>query len=114
MLPNGKSLAEEGGPLEGSKARPPCTGAPAEGAPHPPPPRTGPIGEPRQGNPADMLEAERQFRRVIGYRDLAKLAVAIERDLAPTTVPHPTEEAANLVTARPSHRPWGHAGALCR
>ena len=31
---------------------------------------------------AGMLEAERQFRRIIGYRDLAKLAVAIERDLA--------------------------------
>ena len=36
---------------------------------------------------AGMLEAERQFRRIIGYRDLAKLAVAIERDLAPHT-PH--------------------------
>ncbi len=31
---------------------------------------------------AGMLEAERQFRRVIGYRDLAKLAVAIEREVA--------------------------------
>ena len=31
---------------------------------------------------AGMLEAERQFRRIIGYRDLAKLALAIERDLA--------------------------------
>jgi hypothetical protein len=30
---------------------------------------------------AGMLEAESQFRKVIGYRDLAKLAVAIERDL---------------------------------
>lgn len=36
---------------------------------------------------AVMLEAERQFRRIIGYRDLAKLAVAIERDLAHTTPP---------------------------
>ena len=48
---------------------------------------------------AGMLEAERQFRRIIGYRDLAKLAVAIEHDLARTTVPPPTEEAATLVTA---------------
>ena len=48
---------------------------------------------------AGMLEAERQFRRVIGYRDLAKLAVAIERDLARTTIPSPTEEAAILITA---------------
>jgi hypothetical protein len=28
-----------------------------------------------------MLEAERQFRRIIGYRDLAALVVAIESDL---------------------------------
>jgi putative transposase len=41
---------------------------------------------------AGMLEAERQFRRIIGYRDLAKLALTIERDLARTTVPSPTEE----------------------
>ena len=42
---------------------------------------------------AGMLEAERQFRRVIGYRDLAELAVAIERDLAHTTpVASPAEE----------------------
>ena len=31
---------------------------------------------------AGMLEAERQFRRIIGYRDLATLAVAIEHDLS--------------------------------
>ena len=48
---------------------------------------------------AGMLEAERQFRRIIGYRDLAKLAVAIERDLARTTIPTPTKEVATLVTA---------------
>lgn len=48
---------------------------------------------------AGMLEAERQFRRVIGYRDLAKLAVAVERDLARTTIPSPTKEATILVTA---------------
>ena len=48
---------------------------------------------------AGMLEAERQFRRVIGYRDLAKLAVAIERDLAHTTVLSPTKETATLITA---------------
>jgi putative transposase len=29
---------------------------------------------------AGMLEAERQFRRIIGYRDLATLVVAIEHD----------------------------------
>ena len=49
---------------------------------------------------AGMLEAERQFRRIIGYRDLARLAVAIERNLDRTTAPSPTvEEAATLATA---------------
>jgi putative transposase len=49
---------------------------------------------------AGMLEAEQQFRRVIGYRDLAKLAVAIERDLTEKNVTSPTaDEAATLVTA---------------
>jgi putative transposase len=57
---------------------------------------------------AGMLEAERQFRRVIGHADLAKLANAVERDraraLAADTHPgHPTsvpaEETATLVTA---------------
>ena len=46
-----------------------------------------------------MLEAERQFRRVIGYRDLAKLAVAIEGEL---TVPSPTT--AQEVVACPALR----------
>jgi len=31
---------------------------------------------------AGMLEAEQQFRRIIGHTDLAKLAVAVERDVA--------------------------------
>jgi putative transposase len=51
---------------------------------------------------AGMLEAERQFRRIIGYRDLAKLAVAIERDLDHHRQPNlriPTEEAGTLATA---------------
>jgi putative transposase len=53
---------------------------------------------------AGMLEAERQFRRIIGYRDLATLAVAVQRDLdrhraTETTAHTPTEEAATLVTA---------------
>jgi hypothetical protein len=37
-----------------------------------------------------MLEAEQQFRRVIGYRDLAKLSVAIERDIAGDALTSPT------------------------
>ncbi len=49
---------------------------------------------------AGMLEAERQFRRVIGYRDLAKLAVAVERDIAAQRIVQtPRKEAATLVTA---------------
>jgi hypothetical protein len=51
---------------------------------------------------AGMLEAEQQFRKIIGYSDLAKLATRVERDLAAqratplTTTP---EEAATLATA---------------
>ena len=55
---------------------------------------------------AGMLEAERQFRRVIGHADLAKLAIAVERDLnrhhpantTPTPPSMPTEEPATLAT----------------
>jgi hypothetical protein len=47
---------------------------------------------------AGMLEAERRFRRIIGYRDLAKLLVSIERDLdrhrQPTVAQIPIEERA--------------------
>lgn len=47
---------------------------------------------------AGMLEAEQQFRHVIGYRDLAKLALAIELDLTAKTTRSPTaEQAATLV-----------------
>jgi putative transposase len=48
-----------------------------------------------------MLEAERQFRPIIGFRDLAKLALAIERDIArhrQPGAPAPTEEDAIAVT----------------
>ena len=34
---------------------------------------------------AGMLEAERQFRRIIGYRDLARLALAVEREVPAAT-----------------------------
>ena len=50
---------------------------------------------------AGMLEAEQQFRKVIGYSDLAKLAMAVERDLAAQRAPIATttrEEAATLAT----------------
>jgi putative transposase len=50
---------------------------------------------------AGMLEAEQQFRKIIGYSDLAKLAVAAERDLAARRAPtHTTtvEKTATLAT----------------
>ena len=40
---------------------------------------------------AGMLEAERQFRKIIGYRHLA-------RQRAATTMPTPTKPAATLAT----------------
>jgi len=46
-----------------------------------------------------MLEAERQFRRIIGYRDLATLCAAIERDLAGESMMSSTiEGAANVLS----------------
>jgi putative transposase len=52
---------------------------------------------------AGMLEAERQFRKIIGYRDLATLVIAIERDhdrrRHPDAARTPTTEAAILVNA---------------
>jgi hypothetical protein len=59
---------------------------------------------------AGMLEAEAQFRKIIGYRDLAKLAVAVECEVAakreanaPTTTVHkPIATAAPEVAASPA------------
>ena len=52
---------------------------------------------------AGMLEAERQFRKIIGYRDLATLLVAIERDhdrrRHANAARTPTKEAAIVLTA---------------
>jgi putative transposase len=49
---------------------------------------------------AGMLEAERQFRRIIGYHDLAKLVVAVDNDRdRATRSTSPTEEAAIVPTA---------------
>ena len=45
---------------------------------------------------AGMLEAERQFRKVGGYRDLAKLAVAVEREVASTATGHEVKEAVTV------------------
>jgi putative transposase len=52
---------------------------------------------------AGMLEAEQRFRKIIGYADLAKLAIAVERDLAARrpsmTAPTTTREVATLATS---------------
>ena len=56
-----------------------------------------------------MLEAERQFRRIIGHGDLAKLATTVEREVAakrsavaPTEPRHmPITTAAPEVAASP-------------
>ena len=50
---------------------------------------------------AGMLEAEKQFRKVIGYTQLPQLAIAIERQLATLPQPNPaqTEETATLIAA---------------
>ena len=46
-----------------------------------------------------MLEAERQFRRVIGYPKLSELAVVIERDIARhTLIDTPAPEVAAATT----------------
>ena len=48
---------------------------------------------------AGMLVAEQQFRRVIGYRDLAKLVIAVERHTLHTTEPNTDrQEVAEAVT----------------
>ena len=52
---------------------------------------------------AGMLEAQRQFRKIIGYRDLATLVIAIERDRDrrrhSDAARTPTKEATILVNA---------------
>ncbi len=45
---------------------------------------------------AGMLEAERWFWRIIGHRQLATLAVAIERDLVPSIT---KKEVTTLISA---------------
>jgi len=48
---------------------------------------------------AGMLVAEQQFRRIIGYRDLAKLVIAIERYTILAAQPNPDrQEAVEPVT----------------
>ena len=47
-----------------------------------------------------MLEAEQQFRRIIGHADLAKLAARVEREVTlPQPNNAPSEEAAIFAAA---------------
>ena len=55
---------------------------------------------------AGMLVAEQQFRRIIGYRDLAKLVIAIERHAARVANNHP-----HLIDSH-THQPTKEALAL--
>lgn len=49
---------------------------------------------------AGMLEAQQQFRRIIGYQDLAKLAAGVEREVTlPQPNSTPTEETAIVAAA---------------
>jgi hypothetical protein len=49
---------------------------------------------------AGMLESERQFQKILGYRDLATLPIASERDHHRRRTAHiPTKEAAIVVVA---------------
>jgi putative transposase len=53
----------------------------------------------RRWTAAGMLVAEQQFRRIIGYHDLANLIIAIERHALHTAAPSPDQkEVAELVT----------------
>jgi putative transposase len=47
---------------------------------------------------AGMIEAEQQFRRIIGYDGLAKLALAVEAEITQPATTHVAEEAATLIT----------------
>jgi hypothetical protein len=37
---------------------------------------------------AGMIDAERQFRRILGHDDLAKLALAVKREASQPTATH--------------------------
>jgi transposase-like protein len=47
---------------------------------------------------AGMLQAEQQFRRVIGYTDLSKLVIAIERRHLTLQSPNPTQRSEEVTT----------------
>jgi hypothetical protein len=51
---------------------------------------------------AGMLVAEQQFRRIIGYRDLAKLVIAIDRDTLAAEKNHERQEIMQPITVRVS------------
>jgi hypothetical protein len=49
---------------------------------------------------AGMLEAEQQFRKIIGFSDLAELAIAVERDVAAKRAAAFTSPSLNAASTR--------------
>ncbi len=56
----------------------------------------------RRWTAAGMLVTKEQFRRIIGYRDLAKLVIAIERRSTHLTQPSPPPPASRKEVTAPA------------
>jgi putative transposase len=54
---------------------------------------------------AGMLQAEQQFRRVIGYTDLSKLVIAIERRHLTLESPNPTQHTEQVTASQDAAQP---------
>jgi putative transposase len=62
---------------------------------------------------AGMLEAERQFRRIIGYRHLAELVIAIERHALRTAAAHkPVTDSQTDTSVTDTHREMSKKASL--
>jgi hypothetical protein len=88
------------------RSHPGAAAARPGGDAHPHPPWDPPEAQAHLGEhqpdraAAGMLEAEQRFRRIIGHADLAKPAIAVERDIArhrQADTHNPTEDAVTLV-----------------
>ncbi len=63
---------------------------------------------------AGMLVAEQQFRRIIGYRDLATLVIAVERHTLRAAAEHPTASRSPSPLSSGRHQPEIAAEVLRR
>jgi transposase-like protein len=61
---------------------------------------------------AGMLQAEQQFRRVIGYTDLSKLVIAIERRHLTLQNPNPTQHLEDVTTDTVTHESAAHLATV--